>query len=271
MDGSVFSRRNGWSARWLVTLLAVLSTGMLAAQVPVPGQPRPRVNVSPRPETTASPREVAPGFDELDRVTIDFPGGSPAALVETIRAATDQPVNIILDDGADAIVLPPVTATDLPYGRIFQYLGERDEVRTTIDGYPVSGSVGFVFRSEEGMWRMIMTKVESHMHPPRVEVHSLRELIDDYPAAVIMRAIELAWSHADPLYDPRLSPYLEFVPMADSSLEYHADTALLMVKAGNRDMEIANQVLDRVGQQVRDTTPDEASADWNNDDDADDD
>jgi hypothetical protein len=99
------------SILWAAGLLTVCVATALA-------QPQPARQPAPRPGTVAT--EQRPG--ELTRFSLDFPGGTPKALVEAIQKAMGKPLNAIVPDEYAEMKIPALKMANVNVQQLFSAL-----------------------------------------------------------------------------------------------------------------------------------------------------
>lgn len=128
--------------------LLLLSTMALALSAvegwtqPAPGVPTPGV---PSPAfTPANPRygiQSAPA--ELSRFSLDFPGGTPKALVADIQKAMGKPLNAIVPDEYADMKIPPLKMSNVNVQQLFSALEQASKKTEAYESSSYSGGGQF--------------------------------------------------------------------------------------------------------------------------------
>src|SRR5437899_10511025 len=95
---------------WVTGLLTVCIATVSAQVQPVPGNPM---------SVTAVPRQQS---GELTRFSLDFPGGTPKALVAAIQQAMGKPLNAIVPDEYGEMKIPALKMTNVNVQQLFSAL-----------------------------------------------------------------------------------------------------------------------------------------------------
>ena len=132
--------------------------------------------VSPPPAQLVVGAPIGSGA-EFTRFNIDFPGGPPAELAETIKTATGRPLNVIIPAEFRDVRLPAFKMSNVTVPELFKAIeaaSERQEVRITGSAYRGGSSrpvhnyeivhTGYGFRSagpvnsEDAIWFFYVQK-----------------------------------------------------------------------------------------------------------------
>lgn len=194
---------------------------------------------------------VATDQPKLATFDLDFPGGTPAQLVEAIEKATGKPLNVIIPtDGADT-QLPPLKMNDVNVAQLFQALEKASlkEVRyvsstiyfaagpqqqySTFESY-------YSFTTEanppmdNSIWYFHADKPPQPPAVPTKEVckfYQLQPYLDHgFTVDDITTAIQTGWKMAGITSPPELN--------------YHKETNLLIACGNVDDLDTIQKVLD---------------------------
>jgi hypothetical protein len=124
----------------LVAILSALAVSIAPAQPGIPSNPPGARRLTP-----GQPSESA----ELTKFDLDFPGGTPRKLADTIEKSMGKPLNVIIPDEYASAKLPPIKVTGVTVPQLFQTILEGSYVYNYTSGRrDVLSSYGF--KSIEG-------------------------------------------------------------------------------------------------------------------------
>lgn len=191
----------------------------------------------------ADPAEHS-GVDE-SLITIEFPGGTLGDFVERLRDRSNEPLNVLLQGGAERVPLSSFHLDSVETAAAIQLATRMTEagqtIRLSFDMLDNSGRAVYLVTATE-------TGRRSSGHIPRdVLVVSLRELTTTLPgdppelivaAETVLTAVETALMVAD-------------ADEKDSKIQYHPDSGLLIMAAEVRALSAASEVIERIRSDVR--------------------
>lgn len=223
-------------------LLALALTPVLAQPV-VPGNERPLT-------TKDLANFLASSTNSLPRFDLDFPGGTPKALVKAIEKATDRPLNAVIpDEYADlricAIKVKNVTVPQLfealkqASKKVERYMIDRPdnnwyfEERAAMYGFNTTGvpdenSIWYFYREGEPEAYQTISATVCHFY-------QLSPYLDaGYKVEDITTAIGTAWKMLGVTRPPEIS--------------YHKDTKVLIVVGEADKIRVVDNVLGQLSQ-----------------------
>ena len=104
------------------SILLLLSTAAtLLAQAPVPS-----------PQPTRQAVQNAPAVGDLSRFDLDFRGGTPKELVDSLGQAMGKQVNVIIIDSASKVRLPPVRVRNATVNDVFNAIATASQREVAI-------------------------------------------------------------------------------------------------------------------------------------------
>src|SRR4051812_46711801 len=209
--------------RILTTLFLIVLAGPCPAQVgqPVPAPPAidPATGL---PNKTAEPEK---------RFDLDFRGGPPALLVEQVQKTAGMPLNVIIPEERNGVVLPPLKLRNVTVPQLFNALGAasvKSETRLmgnnyqhlttqfgfrSVDTRPTANSIWYFFVEDPGPW-------PTPPSPPVCRFWQLEPYLEKLKVEDITTAIETGWKMQGVKPMPKLS--------------FHKDTKLL-IACGQRE------------------------------------
>jgi hypothetical protein len=233
----------------LLVVTGLLSTGVLAQQPPlrtgVPDQQSQENQLrSLIQESQPSPSQ------ELTRFDLDFPGGTPEALVEAIQKAMGRPLNAIVPDEYANFKLPALKMSNVNVQQLFMALEQVSRKSQAVEGggygpglrnlQVVTTSYGFRQGpgsvSDDTIWCFYAEKPSL---PPVVgpgenkicRFYSLTPYLEQEIATVddITTAIDTGWKMLGETSPPKIS--------------FHKDTKLLIAVGEPSKLEIIDSAL----------------------------
>jgi hypothetical protein len=231
--------------------LICLTAGLLALNLaPAFGQAPPGLPGSPSPFPPRPPRYGNAPADSpaLTKFSLDFPGGTPSQLVAAIEKAMGKPLNVIINQEDEDIVIPPLKMNDVLMPQLFTALeavSRKTVAVSTGGGYGGFGSYSQVttsygFRtsdspvSDTSVWYFYVEKPSL----PRVistdklcQFYSLSDYLNrGFTVDDITTAIQTGWKLAGENSPPELN--------------YHKETKLLIAYGEPSELRTIQQVLD---------------------------
>jgi len=216
---------------------------------PALGQPAPPpgANFQQRLQTIVE-RSNSPGNQSpaLTRFNLDFPGGTPAALVKAIEKGTGKPLNTIIADEDAHVQLPPLKMNHVDVAQLFQALeaASRKDVNVYNQGFHSVQTTGYSFRtasgnlSDDSIWYFYVSKVTL---PPVISsqricrFYSLSPYLNrGFTVDDITTAIQTGWKMAGVTPPPELN--------------YHKETKLLIAFGEPNQLQTIQDVLNTLPQ-----------------------
>jgi len=119
--------------RWVIGLMTVSVATLLAQAQPA---------AAGNPAVEPPPPQKRPG--ELTRFSLDFPGGTPAALVAAIQRATEKPLNAIVPDDYAEMHIPALKMSNVNVQTLFSALEQASRKTQAYEtgSYYGGGAVG---------------------------------------------------------------------------------------------------------------------------------
>lgn len=226
--------------RRIVILLAfLLGASRLIAAEP-PGTP-PRIV-----QNTAAPEAQEPKLPKFD---LDFPGGTPDKLVQSISKASGHPLNAIIPkDGAD-VVLPPLKLRHVDAEQLFGALSAASHktvhIRSNNGGYSdQDSSYGFQCKSrpdQDSVWYFHNTRLSEPPPANWIRFYQLNPYLEAYSVESITTAIETGWKMLGIATPPKLS--------------FHKDTGLLIAVGEPDGLRVIDDMLQNLPLKKADSTP----------------
>lgn len=228
-----------------------LAASLLALNLtPVFGQPTPPlpVQTQPRYAPPGVPPQPSDNFQQrlheilnranppqneapaLTKFNLDFPGGTPKALVAAIEKAMGKPLNVIIPDEFADTKLPALKMSNVDVPQLFNALvnmsykyapNNRFGAGGPNMGRDVVSSYGFETRdtqsgqlSDDTIWYFFVYKASTPQPPPPVEkvcqFYSLSPYLDHgFTVDDITTAIQIGWKMAGVTPTPELSYHKE--------------------------------------------------------------
>jgi hypothetical protein len=218
---------------FLATILITLNLG------PAFGQPAPTPPSSGFQQRlqTIVERANSPGNQPLalTKFDLDFPGGTPVALVKAIEKATGKPLNTIISDEDANVQLPPLKLNHVDVAQLFQALEAASRKAVSVEGGIYGGPLygggysqqwtGYSFKttseplSDDSIWYFHVEKPSLPQvisSPPKVcRFYSLTPYLDrGFTVDDITTAIQTGWKMSGATPPPELN--------------YHKETRLLI-------------------------------------------
>ena len=235
-----------------VLLLAALmsATSLMAAE-------STNFSATPAPGKSAT-EERKPGLLKFD---LDFPGGTPGQLVSAISKASGHPLNAIIPQEDEAVMLPPLRMRSVDVVQLFNAL-ELASHKTVLVGGPQNYSyndVRFGFRhyvpqsmqqnyephsmqqsggekaDQDTVWVYYDTRNEPQFQQPPVKTsrfYQLNPYLKEHSVESITTAIETGWKMLGETNPPTLS--------------FHKDTGLLIAVGTPERLKVIDQVLENL-------------------------
>lgn len=197
-----------------------------------------RALVIPIVLTTAPPVAAieGPQDEPLALISLEFSGGSAMDYVATIRQAAGE-TNIVVAPEADQIRMPPVklaqvtvaAALDLLDGRNFRRPDRTVEL--AVRNMPM-------YDTAERRIYQIVAEVMGFHESSHAQIWTVSNLLTNgIPSEAVLGAVEMA---------------LEVVGSStELDIRFHEDTGLLIARGDQEQLEVINEVLDRLNESVR--------------------
>ncbi|MGF1448411.1 MAG: hypothetical protein ACFB20_03225 [Opitutales bacterium] len=227
----------------------------LGLALPAQGQ---AVRVQPRTVQAAAHSQSATQPKTEDRITMDFPGGTPAELIEAIDRALGRPINVILPEGSEKLRMPPVRVADADYGYVLQSIqhGEQIALTTSRGGSPglttrsiTYRDVGYRWEQNRDVWVLRIHQVPMEPHVQQVQTVALGSYLERYRIEDITTAIRLAWDNQPGPASLADSPYVAWTPPKPASLHFHEETQLLVAVATPQEIALMQTTLEELNRQ----------------------
>ena len=192
-----------------------------------------RALVIPIVLTTAPPAAAIEGPEDepLALISLEFSGGSAMDYVATIRRAAGE-TNIVVAPEASEIPMPPVTLTqvtvagaiDLLHGRGLQQPSRA--VTLLVKHMPM-------YDPAERQTYQVMARVDGRAAASPTQVWTVSNLLTNgITSEAVLGAVEMA---------------LEVVSSStEMDIRFHEDTGLLIARGNEEQLEVINEVLDRL-------------------------
>jgi hypothetical protein len=223
---NIMTRKHTIMKKLLLVLTgSVLVAQLASAQAPSPPAPPPGV-----PAIVPAPFPPKPPPQKFD---LNFPGGTPRALVAAIEKATGRPLNAIVGDEYDDVQFPPMKFANVTKSDLFDALSKASRTQVRVGNSIYNAYYGFESRGEGdgAVWYFICNRPPVPMDYCRF--YQLADYLEDYKVEDITTAIETGWK----LLGIKSPPQLKF----------HPETKLL-IAVGPEDQL---QTIDMVLQQLR--------------------
>ena len=117
------------NSSYLVAGLLALALTPVLAQPVVPGNERPLT-------TKDLANFLASSTNSLPRFDLDFPGGTPKALVKAVEKVTEKPLNAVIPDDCANLKIFPISVKSVTVAQLFEVLtqaSKKTERFTVID------------------------------------------------------------------------------------------------------------------------------------------
>jgi len=189
----------------------------------------------------------------LTKFNLDFPGGTPAALVKAIEKATGKPLNAIIPDEDANTQLPPLKMNDVDAPQLFQALlmgSQKKETVGTGNSYSTyntycsfktevspSDNAIWYFYAEKPTFPPVISAQKTCKFYPLAEYLNQGLTVDD-----ITTAIQTGWKMAGIASPPELN--------------YHKETKLLIAFGEPNDLKTIDDVLKALQPLPRDPNAD---------------
>lgn len=224
-----------------------LAAGLLALNLtPVFGQPSDDAKLK-----ILAAQAEATAKQSLTKFNLDFPGGTPAELVQAIEKAMGKPLNAIIPMEDAEIQLPPLKMNDVNVVQLFQALGAaslKQETRNT-PMYFVGSNPGFNYTtvntgygfktegqvSDDSIWYFyVENPPQPQLTPPApaksCRFYQLRPYLDSgLTVDDITTAIQTGWKMMGDTSPPQIS--------------FHKETKLLIAVGEPDKLEVIENVL----------------------------
>lgn len=248
---------------WAIGLLMICTATVLAQAQPVPGGNPFAGTVSPQQRS-----------GELTRFSLDFPGGTPKALVGAIQQATGKALNAIVPDEYADMKLPALKMSNVNVQQLFSALEQASRKLQNYDTSPYGGGQPGGFRSfqqvntsygfaqgpgaltDDTIWCFYAQKPPTTPIGPSdtkiVRFYSLlpylRDTSRDGHLTVddITTAIETAWKMVGETSPPKIS--------------FHKDTNLLIAVGEPNKLETIDAALRALASQASSAAPGKGAA-----------
>ncbi len=178
---------------------------------------------------TATPSAFAQSSDTPARFDLQFPGGSPDALVKLLQEASGEPVNAMIPRSAKDIDLPPLNYRNVTVEEVLRPLQASESVPVEYHGRITMHSEGFEWQFDHGIWVMRVVTPPKNFEVFEVEPVNVRRLLEHYTIDDVTTAIDSAWK-------------LQNAP-AENQLLFHPETSLLLLRGRQADIVTARSVL----------------------------
>ena len=179
----------------------------------------------------------------LSKFNLDFPGGTPKALVAAIEKAMGKPVNVIVPDEDAATKLPAFRLNEVTFPQLSETLqqGSSKQVYSKyMDGRTFAVQVGYNFRtsdnppSDNSIWFFSAQNPPPELVQPPVQkvcqFYSLSPYLDHgFTVDDITTAIQTGWKMAGETSTPELS--------------YHKETKMLIAFGELNKLDTIQKVL----------------------------
>ncbi|MFN0069812.1 MAG: hypothetical protein ACKVYV_19520 [Limisphaerales bacterium] len=267
--------------RTLPALLATLAVTLLPPTAPaqaVPASPSQITSIfSPSGTIAGMPHAGTPEDPQFD---LDFPGGSPASLVDTLAAASGHPVNVILPEDAGNVSLPPMKLRGVTVPEVFEAITqasrrtvERDVARSDGRTFRQRFAVSYGFRpagrpAHDGIWIYFAELPPPELPPePVIPPRAPEPQVD--PTTGQMVRPQAAAAPIEEVRVLNLSPFLQAGRSVEDittairtacdllpgggqpKLTFHKETNLLLTRGRPDQLELIEQVL----AQIRESPP----------------
>ena len=182
--------------RWTALCLALVASA-LATQT----------GYSQQPAAPSLPRATE-GESGLQKFDLDFPGGSPRALVSAIEKATGKPLNAIVPQEFEKVEIPPMKFHGVTIPALFQALTMASQKTERLGDSLVNSAYSFQTQGqgEDAIWYFHYEK------PPRspeyCRFYQLGGDLQNYSVQDITTAIQTGWK----LLGVQSTPQLKFHP-----------------------------------------------------------
>jgi len=214
-------------------LLAILAVGLAAG--PGRGQEAVGVISNPRASLTA-PKDAEPEepFD------LDFKGGPPRHLVETVEKAAKRPVNVIIPEEQEGFILPPLKLRNVTVPQMFNALtlaGTKTEKHPNPQGGDIRYISNYGFKAADqrpnanSIWYFSVTTTfpPARISEAQCRFWQLEPYLERLKVEDITTAIETGWKMLGVTPLPKLS--------------FHKDTKLLIVVGQHGQLVVVDDVL----------------------------
>jgi len=210
-----------------------ITASILAAQIAL-GQAQPGV-MSYNITTVGGPdNPKLQGFD------LNFPGGSPEALVAAIEKATRKPLNAIVPSEERNVQLLPMKLTNVTVPELFEALRMASVKEDMLPGRNFQSSYGFETKGqgEDAVWCFHSVKpLTGH---DQCRFFQLAQYLENFTIEDITTAIQIGWDLLGVKPTPRL--------------KFHPETKLLIAVGQHEQLQTIEDVLS----QLRQATPNTA-------------
>jgi hypothetical protein len=224
-----------WAAGILVTSVSVgaQATVPQSAGLPgIPGQPAPAT----RPEPV--------------RMKIDFKGGTPEELIDTMKNASGTKPNVIIHQDASRTLLPAFSLRDVTASQVFTALnmiGESGDSPVWQPAQTQDGDIWTLMPQRRqpmaidpvtGLPNAHVAGVPRQFSPMRqARVFNLTPVLDDYSVEDVTTAMKGAWELMNSAEDP--------------AVKYHKDTKLLIVVGDPNQLSVVSEVISQLSMNIR--------------------
>ena len=217
--------------------IALLATGFFLSCQPTFGQPQP-ASKQPTPGLTQAILNSRPG-PELTRFDLNFPGGTPNALVEAIEKASGKPLNAIIPDEHANTLLPALKMNAVTVPQLFAALGEASRKIVTFKNHGVQ-ETSYAFRTQpqptdDSIWHFYFVQSNSPQESKVCQFFQLAPYLDTYKIEDITTAIETGWKMLGETEPPEI--------------KFHKDTKLLIAVGEPSKLVLIQSVLTQLKQE----------------------
>ena len=198
-------------------VLALLSGALITATVQAQND-QPKTDEPGAASLPISARAESATFN------IDFPGGTPDALVQEVAKQSGTRPNVIIPEHVDKIVLPRFKLQNVSTAQVFEALNLI---------FDEKGMQHFRWISEggKGGQRTVWILTKTPLRPPSeaCQVWFIGHLLESYPLDDINTAIRATWEMSGQTSTP--------------ALKFHKETKLLIVRGSEQELKLVQEVL----------------------------
>jgi hypothetical protein len=176
----------------------------------------------------------------LPTFNLNFPGGSPGLLVDTIEHACGKPVNVIINKQDEDVALPALKMTGVNVAQLFKALELASAKSVRVENGPgqyfTSVTTSYSFKTsgeptENSVWYFHVDRPPKFDEPDKMcRFYSLDKYLNyGFSVDDITTAIQIGWKMAGKTHPPRL--------------EYHRETKLLIAYGEPGQLNTIDEVL----------------------------